>query len=651
MTSQVSSPAGKSDEASEAVVGEQRAPHIDRTGATEKEIRRLDRVIIRFAGDSGDGMQLTGDRFTSETASFGNDLSTLPNFPAEIRAPAGTLPGVSSFQLHFADHDILTPGDAPNVLVAMNPAALKANIADVPRGADIIVNTDEFTKRPMAKVGYAESPLEDGSLEAYNVHPVPLTTLTIEALKEFGLSRKEAERSKNMFALGLLSWMYNRPTEGTETFLRSKFARKPEIAEANVAAFRAGWNFGETTEDFAVSYEVAPASQAFPTGTYRNISGNLALSYGLIAAGRLADLPVYLGSYPITPASDILHELSKHKNFGVRTFQAEDEIAGIGAALGAAFGGSLGVTTTSGPGVALKSETIGLAVSLELPLLIIDIQRGGPSTGLPTKTEQADLLQAMYGRNGEAPVPIVAPRTPADCFDAALDAARIALTYRTPVFLLSDGYLANGSEPWRIPEIDSLPDLRTQFATGPNHELADGTEVFWPYKRDPETLARPWAVPGTPGLEHRIGGIEKQDGTGNISYDPANHDFMVRTRQAKVDGVQVPDVEVDDPAGATTLVLGWGSTYGPITAAVRRLRAAGETIAQAHLRHLNPFPRNLGEVLRRYDKVVVPEMNLGQLALLLRAEYLVDARSYNQVNGMPFKAEQLATALKEAIDA
>ncbi|MFF5555535.1 2-oxoacid:acceptor oxidoreductase subunit alpha [[Kitasatospora] papulosa] len=651
MTSQVSSPAGKSDEASEAVVGEQRAPHIAGAGGTEKEIRRLDRVIIRFAGDSGDGMQLTGDRFTSETASFGNDLSTLPNFPAEIRAPAGTLPGVSSFQLHFADHDILTPGDAPNVLVAMNPAALKANIADVPRGADIIVNTDEFTKRPMAKVGYAESPLEDGSLEAYNVHPVPLTTLTIEALKEFGLSRKEAERSKNMFALGLLSWMYNRPTEGTEKFLRSKFARKPEIAEANVAAFRAGWNFGETTEDFAVSYEVAPASQDFPTGTYRNISGNLALSYGLIAAGRQADLPVYLGSYPITPASDILHELSKHKNFGVRTFQAEDEIAGIGAALGASFGGSLGVTTTSGPGVALKSETIGLAVSLELPLLIIDIQRGGPSTGLPTKTEQADLLQAMYGRNGEAPVPIVAPRTPADCFDAALDAARIALTYRTPVFLLSDGYLANGSEPWRIPEADSLPDLRTRFATGPNHELADGTEVFWPYKRDPETLARPWAVPGTPGLEHRIGGIEKQDGTGNISYDPANHDFMVRTRQAKIDGIRVPDLEVDDPAGATTLVLGWGSTYGPITAAVRRLRAAGETIAQAHLRHLNPFPADLGEVLRRYDKVVVPEMNLGQLALLLRAKYLVDAQSFNQVNGMPFKAEQLATALKEAIDA
>ncbi|MEU1122937.1 2-oxoacid:acceptor oxidoreductase subunit alpha [Streptomyces sp. NPDC005899] len=648
MTSQVSSPAGKTDEASEAVVGEHSVPSAEGTGAAEKEVRRLDRVIIRFAGDSGDGMQLTGDRFTSETASFGNDLSTLPNFPAEIRAPAGTLPGVSSFQLHFADHDILTPGDAPNVLVAMNPAALKANIADVPRGADIIVNTDEFTKRPMAKVGYAVSPLEDGSLDAYNVHPVPLTTLTIEALKEFGLSRKEAERSKNMFALGLLSWMYNRPTEGTEKFLRSKFAKKPVIAEANVAAFKAGWNFGETTEDFAVSYEVAPASHAFPTGTYRNISGNLALSYGLIAAGRQADLPLYLGSYPITPASDILHELSKHKNFGVRTFQAEDEIAGIGAALGAAFGGSLAVTTTSGPGVALKSETIGLAVSLELPLLIVDIQRGGPSTGLPTKTEQADLLQAMYGRNGEAPVPVIAPRTPADCFDAALDAARIALTYRTPVFLLSDGYLANGSEPWRVPEIDSLPDLRVQFATGPNHELADGTEVFWPYKRDPRTLARPWAVPGTPGLEHRIGGIEKQDGTGNISYDPANHDFMVRTRQAKIDGIEVPDLEVDDPAGATTLALGWGSTYGPITAAVRRLRAAGETIAQAHLRHLNPFPKNLGEVLKRYDRVVVPEMNLGQLSSLLRARYLVDVRSYNQVNGMPFKAEQLATALKEA---
>ncbi|WP_380285758.1 2-oxoacid:acceptor oxidoreductase subunit alpha [Kitasatospora purpeofusca] len=611
-----------------------------------KPIRRLDRVIIRFAGDSGDGMQLTGDRFTSETASFGNDLSTLPNFPAEIRAPAGTLPGVSSFQLHFADHDILTPGDAPNVLVAMNPAALKANLPDLPRGAEIIVNTDEFTKRALAKVGYGADPLGDGSLQGFHLHKVPLTTLTLEALKDSGLARKDAERAKNMFALGLLSWMYHRPTHGTESFLRTKFAKKPQIAEANISAFRAGWNFGETTETFAVSYEVPPAK--LPPGRYRNISGNLALSYGLIAASRRSGLPLYLGSYPITPASDILHELSRHKNFGVRTFQAEDEIAGIGAALGAAFGGALGVTTTSGPGVALKSETIGLAVSLELPLLVVDIQRGGPSTGLPTKTEQADLLQAMFGRNGEAPVPIVAPATPAECFDAALEAARIAVTYRTPVFLLSDGYLANGSEPWRIPAVDELPAIEPDFATAPNRE--DGE--FWPYQRDPRTLARPWALPGTPGLEHRIGGIEKQDGTGNISYDPANHDLMVRTRQAKVDGIAVPDTGVDDPDGeARVLVLGWGSTYGPITAAVRRVRADGGRIAQAHLRHLNPFPADLGTVLRSYDKVVVPEMNLGQLALLLRARYLVDAESYNQVRGLPFKAAQLADVLWAAIGA
>ncbi|HEV7626377.1 MAG TPA: 2-oxoacid:acceptor oxidoreductase subunit alpha [Streptomyces sp.] len=668
MTNQVNSPAGQHPGADEpATNGSDGAGKANgangangdtatKLGSVKstKEVRRLERVIIRFAGDSGDGMQLTGDRFTSETASFGNDLSTLPNFPAEIRAPAGTLPGVSSFQLHFADHDILTPGDAPDVLVAMNPAALKANTADVPRGAEIIVNTDEFTKRAMAKVGYEVSPLEDGSLDGFRVHEVPLTTLTVEALKEFELGRKDAGRSKNMFALGLLSWMYNRPTEQTEHFLRTKFAKKPQVAQANIAAFRAGWNFGETTEDFAVSYEVAPAGAAFPPGTYRNISGNLALSYGLVAASQQADLPLFLGSYPITPASDVLHELSRHKNFGVRTFQAEDEIAGIGAALGAAFGGALGVTTTSGPGVALKSETIGLAVSLELPLLIIDIQRGGPSTGLPTKTEQADLLQAMYGRNGEAPVPIVAPATPADCFTAALEATRIALTYRTPVFLLSDGYLANGSEPWQVPDVDDLPDLRVRFAQEPNHQLADGTEVFWPYKRDPHSLARPWAVPGTPGLEHRVGGIEKQDGTGNISYDPANHDLMVRTRQAKIDGIDVPDIEADDPdgpdGGTKLLVLGWGSTYGPITAAVRRLRKDGQRIAQAHLRHLNPFPGNLGQLLQRYEKVVIPEMNLGQLATLVRAKYLVDAHSYTQVNGMPFKAEQLATALKEATD-
>ncbi|MER5642827.1 2-oxoacid:acceptor oxidoreductase subunit alpha [Kitasatospora sp. NPDC002227] len=593
-------------------------------------------------------MQLTGDRFTSETASFGNDLSTLPNFPAEIRAPAGTLPGVSSFQLHFADHDILTPGDAPSVLVAMNPAALKANIGDLPRGAELIVNTDEFTKRALTKVGYTSDPLTDGSLDAYRLHVVPLTSLTVEALKDSGLARKDAERAKNMFALGLLSWMYHRPTQSTETFLRQKFAKKPLIAEANITAYRAGWNFGETTEDFAVSYEVAPST--FPAGTYRNISGNLALAYGLIAAGQRSGLPLFLGSYPITPASDILHELSKHKNFGIRTFQAEDEIAGIGAALGAAFGGALGVTTTSGPGVALKSEAIGLAVSLELPLLVVDIQRGGPSTGLPTKTEQADLLQAMFGRNGEAPVPIVAPATAAECFDAALEAARIAITYRTPVFLLSDGYLANGSEPWKIPSVAELPVIEPNFATEPNHLTEDGTPTFWPYKRDPRTLARPWAIPGTAGLEHRIGGIEKQDGTGNISYDPANHQHMVRTRRAKVDGIAVRPVEVDDPTGdARVLVLGWGSTYGPITAAVRRVRREGGRIAQTHLRNVNPFPANLGAVLRGYDRVIVPEMNLGQLAMLLRAEYLVDVESFTQVTGLPFKAEQLAGALKAAL--
>ncbi|WP_406298149.1 2-oxoacid:acceptor oxidoreductase subunit alpha [Embleya sp. NBC_00888] len=616
-----------------------------------KQVKQLDRVVIRFAGDSGDGMQLTGDRFTSETATFGNDLSTLPNFPAEIRAPAGTLPGVSSFQLHFADHDILTPGDAPTVLVAMNPAALKANIRDLPRGAEIIVNTDEFSKRAMAKVGYANNPLEDGSLDAYNVHAIPLTTLTVGSLAEFEISKKDAERAKNMFALGLLSWLYHRPTEATIAFLRKKFAKLPVIAEANVAAFKAGWNFGETTDDFAVSYEVAPAK--LPAGTYRNITGNLALSYGLVAAGQLSELPVYLGSYPITPASDILHELAKHKNFGVRTFQAEDEIAGIGAALGASFGGALGVTTTSGPGVALKSETIGLAVSLELPLLIVDVQRGGPSTGLPTKTEQSDLLQAMFGRNGEAPVPIVAPQTPSDCFAATIEAARIALKYRTPVFLLSDGYLANGSEPWRLPETSELPDLRVEFATEPNQEMPDGTKEFWPYKRDPETLARPWAVPGTPGLEHRIGGIEKADGIGSISYDPANHDLMVRTRQAKVDGI-ANDIEplwVDDATGdAKVLVIGWGSTYGPIAAGVRRVRAAGGKVAQAHLRHLNPFPANTAEVLKSYDKVIVPEMNLGQLALLLRGKFLVDAMSYTQVRGLPFKSEELAHVIQEVIE-
>ena len=613
-----------------------------------KQVVEVDRVVIRFAGDSGDGMQLTGDRFTSEAAWMGNDLLTLPDFPAEIRAPAGTLPGVSSFQLAFADHDITTPGDQPNVLVAMNPAALKANIADLPRGSDLIVNTDEFTKRNVEKVGYHESPLDDDSLEAYRLHPIALTSMTVEALKEFDVTKKEAERAKNMFALGLLLWLYHRPTEGTIEFLEKKFASKPEIMKANIAAFQAGWSYGETTEEFSVQYEVKPA--AMQPGTYRNITGNLALAYGLITASHQSGLKLFLGSYPITPASDILHELSKHKRFGVMTFQAEDEIAGIGAALGASYGGSLAVTTTSGPGIALKSETIGLAVSLELPLIVVDVQRGGPSTGLPTKTEQSDLLQAMFGRNGESPVPIVAPQSPADCFDATVEAARIAVTYRTPVFLLSDGYLANGSEPWCLPEVDSLPVIDPDFATKPNHQAEDGSEEFWAYQRDPQTLARPWAIPGTAGLEHRIGGLEKADGSGNISYDPENHDHMVRLRQAKVDAIAdtIPDIKVDDPGGdARILMLGWGSTYGPIGAACQIIRRSGVKVAQAHLRHLNPFPRNLGEVLASYERVVVPEMNLGQLNMLLRSKFLIDTYGYNQVRGLPFKSSELVDVIRE----
>ncbi len=624
-----------------------------------KQVQQLDRVIIRFAGDSGDGMQLTGDRFTQESAVFGNDLQTLPNFPAEIRAPQGTLPGVSSFQVHFADHDILTPGDAPDVLVAMNPAALKANLADMKPGTSIIVDSHDFSSRNLNKAGYAENPLEDDTLTDYALTSLDLTGMTVAAVKEFGLSRKDAARAKNMFALGLLSWMYGRPTDSTIAFLERRFAKAPDIRDANVTAFRAGWNFGETTEAFAVQYEIKPASM--PAGSYRNITGNLALAYGLVAAGVQSGLPIFLGSYPITPASDILHELSKHKRFNVTTFQAEDEIAGIGAALGASFAGSLGITTTSGPGVALKSETIGLAVMTELPLLVVDVQRGGPSTGLPTKTEQADLLQAMFGRNGESPVPIVAPRSPGDCFTAAIEAARIAITYRTPVILLSDGMLANGSEPWRIPETSELPTIDPGFAIAPNHTVTakDGTEseVFWPYLRDQETLARPWAVPGTAGLEHRIGGLEKGDGHGNIAYDPANHDFMVRTRQAKVDRVadSLPPLEVDDPSakdgrqGARVLVLGWGSTYGPIGAACRRVRIAGLPVAQTHLRHLNPFPKDLGKILSEYDAVLVPEMNLGQLSMLLRAKYLVDVVGYNHVRGLPLKAAELAEAITDLI--
>ena len=609
-----------------------------------KAVEQLEQVTIRFAGDSGDGMQLTGDRFTSETAVLGNDLSTLPDFPAEIRAPAGSLPGVSGFQLHFADHDILTPGDAPNVLVAMNPAALKTNVGDLPKGGMLIVDTDTFKERNLQKAGYETSPLEDGSLADYHVHEVALTTMTVGALKGIeGITPREAERSKNFFALGLMSWLYNRPTEGTLDFVAKKFAKRPEIAQANATAFKAGYAYGETSEDFAVSYEIAPAKMA--PGVYRQISGNTALAYGLIAASKLSGLDLFLGAYPITPASSVLEELARHKSFGVRTFQAEDEIAAVGAALGAAFGGSLGVTTSAGPGIVLKQETIGLGIMLELPLIILDIQRAGPSTGMPTKPEQADLLMVMFGRNSESPVPVLAASTPAQCFHAAIEAARIALKYRTPVYLLSDAYLANGSEPWLIPSVADLPDISIEFATV-------GEDEFMPYARDPETLAREWAIPGTPGLEHRIGGLEKADVTGSISYDPENHDLMTRLRAAKVAGIanDIPLLQVDDPDGADTLVLGWGSTYGPIGAAVKRVRRAGHHVAQAHLHYLNPFPLNTGEVLRSYDKILIPEMNLGQLLKLIRAEFLVDAIGYNRVRGTPFKASELADAITALVD-
>ncbi|MBW3085681.1 2-oxoglutarate oxidoreductase subunit KorA [Austwickia sp. TVS 96-490-7B] len=613
-------------------------------------VRSVDRVVIRFAGDSGDGMQLTGDRFTSDTAGLGNDLATLPNFPAEIRAPQGTLLGVSSFQLHFANFDVLTPGDSPDVLVAMNPAALKANLDDLPRGAMILVNSDEFTTRNLAKVGYTSDPLHDGSLETYRVLPVPLTSITVEALAEFGLTRKEKSRAKNMFALGLLSWMYSRNVDGTKKFLASKFGHTPELLAANLTALEAGWNYGETTEAFDVQYVVDAAPM--PPGQYRNITGNVATAYGLVAAAHRAGLPLVLGSYPITPASDILHTLSGLKRYGVTTLQAEDEIAGAGIALGASFGGALGVTTTSGPGLALKSETIGLAVSTELPLVIVDVQRGGPSTGLPTKTEQSDLLQALHGRNGDSPVAVVAASSPTDCFDAAYEATRLAVTYRHPVILLTDGYLANGSEPWHLPDLSSLPTITPNFATGPNATDEQGTPVFHPFARDPHTLARPWAIPGTPGLEHRIGGIEKADGDGSISYDPLNHERMTRLRCAKVAGMakDIPPLHVDDPTNdADLLVIGWGSTYGPITAAVRNLRRDGLAIAQAHFRHLSPFPANTGEVLRRYRRVVLPEMNTGQLALILRGTYLVDIHSITQVRGLPFVPGQMREILEGQI--
>lgn len=610
-------------------------------GTSSSTRQKLEKVVIRFAGDSGDGMQLTGDRFTTEAALFGNDLATQPNYPAEIRAPQGTLPGVSSFQIQIADFDILTAGDRPDVLVAMNPAALKANVGDLPRGGLVIANSDEFTKRNLAKVGYEANPLETDELSDYVVQAVPMTTLTLGAVEKIGATKKDGSRAKNMFALGLLSWMYNRELEQSEAFIREKFARKPEIAEANVLALKAGWYYGETTEAFGTTYEVSPAK--LKSGEYRQVSGNTALAYGIVVAGQLANTQVMLGSYPITPASDILHELSKHKNFNVLTFQAEDEIAGIGAALGASYGGALGVTSTSGPGVALKAEAIGLGVMAELPLLVVDVQRGGPSTGLPTKTEQADLMQALYGRNGESPVAVLAPQSPSDCFEIAVEAARIALTYRTPVILLSDGAIANGSEPWRIPDVTTFETI--------DHTFAKEGEPFQPYARDPETLARQFAVPGTPGLEHRIGGLESANGSGNISYEPKNHDLMVRLRQAKIDGITVPDLVVDDPSGeAELLLVGWGSSYGPIGEACRRARRNGVKVAHAHLRYLNPLPGNLGDVLRKYPNVVLPEMNLGQMALLLRGKYLVDVQSVTKVEGMAFLAEEVEGIIESALD-
>ena len=608
-------------------------------------VKELDRVVVRFAGDSGDGMQLTGNRFTDATAVMGNDLSTLPDFPAEIRAPAGTLAGVSSFQVHFSDHDILTPGDAPNVLVAMNPAGLKTNVKELVKGGILIVNSDAFTAGNLEKAGYAANPLTDGSLDGYIVYQIPMSSLTIGALKDLGVGKKQADQSKNMFALGVMSFMFHRTIEPTIEFLEKKFAKKPDVMEANAAVFKAGYNFGETTEMFASTFTVKPAS--LKPGRYRNVTGNQAMAWGLIAAAHQAKLPLFLGSYPITPASDILHQLSNFKHFGVRTFQAEDEIAAMGAVVGAAFGGSLAVTTTSGPGLDLKSETIGLGVSVELPMLIIDVQRGGPSTGLPTKTEQSDLLHAMFGRHGEAPVPIVAAYSPAHCFYAVIEGARIALKYRTPVFVMSDGFIANGSEPWLIPTVDSLPDISVDFATEPNH---DGE--FWPFLRDQQTLARPWAIPGTKGLEHRIGGLEKADGLGGISYDPENHEKMTHLRAAKIAGIanDIPDVYVDDPDGADVLVIGWGSTWGTIGAGVRRVRARGKKVAQAHLMHLNPMPKNLGKVLSSYSRVLVPEMNMGQLSKILRFRYLTDTTSYNKVQGLPFRAAEIEVKLLEMLD-
>jgi 2-oxoglutarate/2-oxoacid ferredoxin oxidoreductase subunit alpha len=613
-----------------------------------KEVEELERVIIRFAGDSGDGMQLTGSRFTDATAVVGNDLATLPSFPAEIRAPAGTTAGVSAFQIHFASRDILTPGDHPNVLVAMNPAALKANEAELPRGATIIVNEDAFTKRNLEKAGYAANPLEDGSLSEYRVHRIPMSTLTTRAVEGMeGVSTRDAGRAKNLFALGVVSWLYGRPTDVTTRWVEKKFAGNPAVAQANLAAFNAGWAFGETTELLDVQYRV-PAATDVPPGTYRNVNGTTALSLGLIAASMRSKLPLVLASYPITPASELLHELSRHADIGVSTIQAEDEIAAAGMALGASFGGRLGVTATSGPGMDLKAETIGLAVMLELPMVIVDVQRAGPSTGMPTKTEQSDLLMALFGRHGESPLPVIAPTTAGGCFDAAFEAARIAIRYRTPVILLSDTFLASSSEPWLLPDVGSLPEIDPQFATPPaqNGSAPPGAHPFQPYSRD-ERMVRPWAIPGTPGLQHRIGGLEKADVTGNVSYDGSNHERMTELRAAKVAaiGAEVPPLVVDidpDPAHPTNLlVLGWGSTEGAIRAGARRAREAGHKVAVAQLRRLNPLPANTEDVLRSFERVLVPELNSGQLAMLLRSRFLVDVESYTKIQGQPLFASEV----------
>ena len=607
--------------------------------------QQVSRVVVRFAGDSGDGMQLTGGRFGADAARQGNDIVTLPDFPAEIRAPQGSLGGVSSFQVHFADRDIVTPGDDLDVLVAMNPAALKVHLPALRRGGVLITDTAEYTKRNLNHAGYAASPLDDQTLAGYQLVALDLTALTAEAVAEFGLGRKAVGRTRNMLALGLVSWLYSRDLAPTLAWLGERFAAEPTVRDANIAALRAGWNYGDTTEVFAVRYEVAPASQQ--AGRYRQISGNQALALGLLSAAQLSGLPLFLGAYPITPASDLLHELAKRKSFGVTTFQAEDEIAAVGAALGASFGGALGVTTTSGPGFALKQEMINLAVMTELPLVIVDVQRAGPSTGMPTKTEQSDLLQAMWGRNGDSPLPVLAPQSPADCFATAIEACRIAIEHRTPVVLLSDAYLANGSEPWLVPQLADLAPINPGFATEPNTE--DGK--FAPYLRDPETLNRPWAIPGTAGLEHRLGGLEKSDGSGTISYDATNHDKMTRLRAQHIARVPVTDAVLDDPSGrAKVLVIGWGSTWGPITAAVRRVRELGLPIAQVHLRELNPLPANLGELLRSAERVIVPEVNLGQLATVLRARYLVDAQSWHRVRGLPLSVAELTEHLVAQIE-